>query len=53
MEYILLGVLIISLIINVIVLILVLVKNAEANRTIEQIVKLETNVVLEIGKLLC
>ena len=49
MEYILLGLLIISLIINVIVMILLLMKNAETNRTVEQIGKLETNVVREIG----
>ena len=49
MEYILLGMIIISLIINIVVLILMLIKSSENNRTFEQVSRLETNVVKEIG----
>lgn len=49
MEYILIGISILMLIINIIILVLIIVKNSNESRTVEQISKLETNMVREIG----
>ena len=49
MEYILLGIMLLCIILNIIILILVLVKNNETSKTVEQVNRLETNLVREIG----
>ena len=49
MEYILLSMIILGVIVNIIILVLVILKNNEANRTTEQLSKLETTLVREIG----
>lgn len=49
MEYALIGISILLLLINIVILILIIIKNNNDNRTIEQIGRLETNMVREIG----
>lgn len=49
MEYILLGFLILSVILNIVIVVLVLLKNNETAKTVEQVNRLETNMVREIG----
>lgn len=49
MEYVLIGITLVLLLINIIILVLIIIKSTNENRSIEQLGKMETNMVREIG----